>query len=82
MVFVVLGTTYFAYLLNNYALQKVSSSVVSIYIYLQPLLAAGIAIFLGKDEIDAVKIISAVLIFTGVYLVSASDRANRNQNIQ
>lgn len=77
--FVVLGTTYFAYLLNNYALQKVSSSVVSIYIYLQPLLAAGIAIFLGKDELDLVKIISAVLIFTGVYLVSASDKVSRNK---
>lgn len=80
--FVVLGTTYFAYLLNNYALQKVSSSVVSIYIYLQPLLAAGIAVFLGKDELDAVKLISALMIFTGVYLVSAADKSNRNQNIQ
>jgi drug/metabolite transporter (DMT)-like permease len=80
--FVVLGTTYFAYLLNNYALQKVSSSVVSIYIYLQPLLAAGIAVFLNKDELDWVKILSALLIFAGVYLVSATDRAKRNQNIQ
>jgi len=80
--FVVLGTTYFAYLLNNYALQKVSSSVVSIYIYLQPLLAAGIAIILGKDELDAVKIVSAILIFFGVYLVSAADRSSRNQNLQ
>lgn len=80
--FVILGTTYFAYLLNNYALQKVSSSVVSIYIYLQPLLAAGIAVFLNKDELDWVKILSALLIFAGVYLVSATDRAKRNQNIQ
>lgn len=80
--FVVVGTTYFAYLLNNYALQKVSSSVVSIYIYLQPLLAAGIAVFLGRDEIDAVKIVSGLFIFIGVYLVSSADRANRNQNIQ
>ncbi|MES1224550.1 MAG: DMT family transporter [Bacteroidota bacterium] len=80
--FVVLGTTYFAYLLNNYALQKVSSSVVSIYIYLQPLLAAGIAIVSGKDDLDAVKITSALLIFVGVYLVSAADNDNRNQNLQ
>ncbi len=77
--FVVIGTTYFAYLLNNYALQKVSSSVVSIYIYLQPLLAAGIAVFLGKDELDAVKIISAFLIFAGVYLVSATEKPKRKQ---
>jgi drug/metabolite transporter (DMT)-like permease len=72
--FVVIGTTYFAYMLNNYALQKVSSSVVSIYIYLQPLLAAGIAIFLGKDDLNPVKILSTIFIFTGVYLVSSSEK--------
>ena len=80
--FVLFGTTYLAYLLNNYALQKVSSSVVSIYIYLQPLLAAGIAIFLEKDKLDGVKLLSAVLIFSGVYLVSAAEKESRNQNLQ
>jgi drug/metabolite transporter (DMT)-like permease len=49
---------------------------VSIYIYLQPLLAAGIAIFLGKDELNSVKLISALLIFGGVYLVSVTAKNN------
>ncbi|GIV44817.1 MAG: hypothetical protein KatS3mg035_1940 [Bacteroidia bacterium] len=63
-------TTFFAYLLNTFGLHHMNPSVVSIYIYLQPLLAAFIAVILGKDALDFTKVVSAVLIFTGVYLVS------------
>ncbi len=68
--FVVFATTYLAYMLNTYALKELSPSVVSAYIYLQPLLAAAIALYLGSDKIDWLKVISAGMIFTGVYLVS------------
>jgi drug/metabolite transporter (DMT)-like permease len=68
--FVVIATTFFAYLLNTYALNQLSPSVVSIYIYMQPFLASVIAIAIGQDSLDAVKIISGLLIITGVYLVS------------
>ena len=73
--FVVIGTTFFAYLLNIFALKKVSPSIVSIYIYSQPLLAGLIATLLGKDTIDVVKIVATVLIFSGVYLVSKPQKA-------
>lgn len=52
------------------ALREVHSSVVGAYIYLQPILATIISISLGKDQITFEKILSAVLIFTGVYFVS------------
>lgn len=70
MAFVVVATTFLAYLLNTYALKALSSSVVSMYIYMQPFLATLIAIILGKDEITVVKVVSASLIITGVYLAS------------
>ena len=70
VLFVVLGTTFLAYLLNIFGLRELSPSTVSTYIYTQPVLASLIAISLGKDELDGVKIISALLIFVGVYLVS------------
>lgn len=70
MAFVVVATTFLAYLLNTYALKALSSSVVSMYIYLQPFLATVIAIILGKDELTVIKIISASLIISGVYLAS------------
>lgn len=68
--YVIVFTTFFAYLLNTYGLHRMNPSVVSIYIYLQPLLAALIAVILGKDVIDVTKVIAALLIFTGLYLVS------------
>lgn len=70
VVFVIICTTFLAYLLNMLALREVHSSVVGAYIYLQPILATIISISLGKDEITSEKIIAALLIFSGVYLVS------------
>jgi drug/metabolite transporter (DMT)-like permease len=68
--FIIIATTFFAYLLNIYGLKKLSPTIVSTYIYLQPLFAALIAIWAGKDGLDWVKIIAALLIFSGVFLVS------------
>lgn len=70
VLFIVICTTFLAYLLNMLALREVHSSVVGAYIYLQPVLTTIISISLGKDEITFEKILSAILIFSGVYLVS------------
>ncbi|MCB0559410.1 MAG: DMT family transporter [Lewinellaceae bacterium] len=70
VVYVLLCTTFLAYLFNAYALSVVNPSVVSIYIYLQPLLATLIALAFSRDQMTAVKLMAALLIFTGVYLVS------------
>ena len=68
--FVIFFTTFLAYLLNIYALKELSPAVVSAYIYLQPVLTAFIAIGTGNDTISWMKVFSALMIFTGVYLVS------------
>lgn len=70
LAYVLICTTFLAYLLNAYALKLVSPSTVSIYIYLQPLIATAIALSLGKDQLTAVKVGAGVLIFSGVFLVS------------
>lgn len=70
ILFIVIATTFFAYLLNMYALKALSSSVVSMYIYFQPFLATLFAVYLGKDEITPIKVLSALFIITGVYLAS------------
>lgn len=71
VLFVVIATTFFAYILNTYSLRALSPSVVSIYIYLQPFLATLIAIYFFKnDELDLRKLTAGVLIIFGVYLVS------------
>lgn len=68
--FIVVGTTFLAYLLNVYALNELSPSIVSAYIYLQPLLTALIALSFGQDQLSISKIVCALFIFAGVYLVS------------
>jgi len=72
--YVLLFTTFMTYLFNAFALSVVNASVVSIYIYLQPLIAAIIAISFGQESPDWIKIIPAILIFSGVYIVSSKNR--------
>lgn len=68
--YVIVGTTFLAYLFNIYALKVLTPTIASSYIYLQPLLAGIFAVWLGADEITWVKVVAAGLIFSGVYLVS------------
>jgi drug/metabolite transporter (DMT)-like permease len=68
--FVVIGVTFIAYILNTLALRTLSPAIVSAYIYLQPVFAAIIALWLGKDSLSGWKIVSAIAIFSGVYLAS------------
>ena len=73
--FVVVGTTFLAYLFNIYGLKTLNPSTVSTYIYLQPVLASIVAIIASSDSLDLTKICSTVLIFLGVYLVSHKTKA-------
>lgn len=68
--FVVVISTFLTYLLNLLSMKELSPSTVAVFIYLQPLFATIFAIGLGKDELTLVKIVSAALIFAGVYLVT------------
>ena len=76
-VYVVIGLSFLAYFFNALALKYVSPSVVSIYIYLQPIFATIFAISLGKDHLDGIKVLSAALICVGVYLVSSKSRLEK-----
>ncbi len=76
ILFVVLGSTFLAYLLNTYALRALSPSVVSIYTYFQPFLTTLIAVFFyHNDALDTRKIVSGILIVIGVILVSQPFRS-------
>jgi drug/metabolite transporter (DMT)-like permease len=78
VLFVVVGTTFLAYLLNMFSLKFVKPITVSIYIYSQPVIASIVAMILGQDVVTLVKVLAAVLVFTGVYFVSySSSRINR-----
>jgi drug/metabolite transporter (DMT)-like permease len=77
VIFVVVGATFGTYLLNPYALSKLRASTVGIFIYLQPVIATLFALSVGADFIDAIKIGAMILIFTGVYLVTAKRKQKK-----
>ena len=68
--FVVVFSTFLTYLLNLVSMRELKPTTVAVFIYLQPLFATVFAISLGKDDLSWIKIGSAILIFTGVYLVT------------
>ena len=68
--FVVVFSTFLTYLLNLISMRELKPTTVAVFIYLQPLFATIFAVSLGKDDLSLVKLISAVLIFVGVYLVT------------
>ncbi len=70
MVYVIIATTFFAYWFNTYGLQHLSSSVVSFYIYLQPVFATIISLLITHELVTLTQVIACLLIFTGVYLVN------------
>lgn len=77
IVFVVIISTFLTYLLNLLSMKELKPTTVAVFIYLQPLFATIFAIGLGKDELSVVKIVSAVLIFIGVYLVTSSPNLSK-----
>lgn len=80
--FVVLGTTFLAYLFNIYALSKVAPSVSGSYIYLQPvvsfIMVAIYAFILNQEQyaedINYIKIFSCLMVIIGVYLISKKSK--------
>ncbi len=70
--FVVLFSTVFTYLFNLIALKELKPTTMSVFIYLQPLIASIFAMAMGADKLTPVKIIAAAFILLGVYLVNLS----------
>ena len=70
MGYVVIGTTFLTYLFNVYALKTLSPTTVGSFIYLQPIITIIFALITGNDFLDATKLVSCLLVFIGIYLVS------------
>jgi drug/metabolite transporter (DMT)-like permease len=64
--FVVVFCTVAAYILNAWALKRVESSLVALFIYLQPLIASTVAVLFQGERLGTETLIAAALIFGGV----------------
>jgi len=70
LTYVVICVTVCTYLFNLYAVKILSPTIVAVFVYLQPILSSSVAIALGKDKLDVWRVLAAVIIFAGVYLVT------------
>ena len=70
--YVLFGATFLPYLLIPMSLKRIRPTTVSMYNYVQPIVASFIAVMIGQDTLSWQKVLSAVLVFTGVYLVTQS----------
>lgn len=70
--YVVVGATFFTYLLIPIAQKSLRPTTLSMYNYLQPIVASFIAFMYGMDTFGWVQILAAVLVFSGVYIVTQS----------
>jgi drug/metabolite transporter (DMT)-like permease len=70
LAFIVLGATFFAYLFTVYGLQHLSASAAGAFIYLQPIFSSVFSFLVFGERITLSKLIAAVLIFVGVYLIN------------
>jgi drug/metabolite transporter (DMT)-like permease len=80
VLYVIVATTFLAYLLNIYAIHILSPTIASAYVYFQPVLA-GVFSFLFSlwldqnytGDITLGKVACTLLIFVGIFLVSKSE---------
>jgi drug/metabolite transporter (DMT)-like permease len=70
MLYVVICTTFMTYFLNGYALTRLKSSEVAVFVYLQPVIGVTYAIYSKSDVLSATVIVASTLIFAGLYLTT------------
>ncbi len=74
--FVIVFATFVAYFLIPLGQKRLRPTLVSMYSYLQPMIAAGVSIAVGLDRLTWVKIFAAACVFGGVALVNRSRSAS------
>lgn len=79
--YIILAPTIGAYYLNSWAIMRVPPSVVAIYIYLQPLLAFGLAPLLLGESWNSRTVVACALIFAGVAVVTIRSRSRAVEEV-
>ena len=73
--FMIFFSTFVAYFLIPVGQKRIRPTLVSMYGYLQPIIAIAVAIWTGMDRLTVTKVLAALLVFTGVWVVNQSRAA-------
>jgi drug/metabolite transporter (DMT)-like permease len=75
LAYIVLGPTVAAYFLNGFALRRAPSSLVAVYIYMQPVVGAVVAARWLDEKLTVATALGALCIGGGIALVATERRA-------
>jgi len=70
IIYIVVGTTFLAYLFISFGLAKLSSAGVAVYTYLQPVIVTIIGIAFYGESPGLMKIVAMLMVLAGIYLVN------------
>ena len=78
--YMIIFSTFLAYYLIPVGQQRIRPTLVSMYGYLQPIIAIAVAIWTGMDHLTFTKVLAALLVFTGVWVVNQSRAAKPTEH--
>lgn len=73
--YLIVCATFMSYFLIPYGQKRIRPTLVSMYSYIQPIIATVISIILAMDILTWQKVLAALMVFAGVFVVSRSRKA-------
>ena len=81
LLILVVCATFMSYFLISFGQKFVRPTMVSLYSYMQPIMAIAISIAVGMDTLTLPKVVAVMIVFCGVLLVSFSkSRAQQDKD--
>ena len=77
LAYLIICATFVTYFLIPVGQKRIRPTLVSMYSYVQPIIATTISICLGMDTLGWQKILAALMVFSGVMMVNFSRSAKR-----
>ena len=74
--YLIVFATFMSYFLIPYGQKRIRPTLVSMYSYIQPIIATVISIILTMDILTWQKVLAAFMVFAGVFVVSRSRKAS------
>ena len=70
--YLIVFATFMSYFLIPFGQKRIRPTLVSMYSYIQPIIATVISVIIGMDMLTWQKVLAAALVFGGVIVVSRS----------
>ena len=79
LAYLIICATFVTYFLIPVAQKRIRPTIISMYSYVQPIIAIVVSIAVGMDELTWQKVLAAGMVFGGVIIVSYSRSARSNE---